>query len=183
MLRGIYPNLRMENYSQEQNPTFSWKGAPQLPWSPASLSVVALTLLSAAVIFTQGTVFMMAATLAYGSLVLGLVWRKHRQIHPVVMLTGIVIDVSIVLILEVQRNAIDTALSFRLSPMQQAHIGCSTTALLLYFPTVFMGWKLWKGNSTPRLRQWHINVAVVAFCFRTLGFLLMLSFVGSPVKH
>lgn len=145
---------------------------------PAAPLVFLATCVCAGAVYWQGTIFMAAATVAYGLLVLGLVFRFNRRVHPVLMLCGMIIDISIVLILEVQRNAIDTALSFTLSLMQQAHIGSSTIALLLYFPTIAMGWKLWKQGPRPGLRKWHIRVAIASFCFRTLGFLLMLSFLG-----
>jgi hypothetical protein len=150
---------------------------------PAAPLVFLATCVCAGAVYWQGTIFMAAATVAYGLLVLGLVFRFNRRLHPVLMLAGMIIDISIVLILEVQRNAIDTALSFSLGPMQQAHIGCSTIALLLYFPTIAMGWKLWKRGPQPGLRKWHIRVAVASFCFRTLGFLLMLSFLGHANRN
>lgn len=174
----------MENYLHQRNPKTGGNTTKSpffpgpLPWTPTSRAVAVLVAIIATTIYIKGTIFMAMATVAYGSLILGLLWRRNRRVHPVAMLFGMVIDLSIVLILEIQRSAIDTALSFKLGPLQQAHIGASSLALLLYFPTIYMGWRLWNGWQTPALRRWHVRIAVTAFCFRSLGFLLMLSFLG-----
>jgi hypothetical protein len=154
-------------------------GLGTFPWNPSTISTLAgFTCLSLVILYV-GTVFMAAATVAYGSLVLGLIHRRNRSLHPKLMLLGMAIDLTIVLILEVQRDAIGTALSFSLAALQQAHIGCSSVALLLYFPTLYLGWMLWSAKGGPQHRKLHLRVAITAFVFRTLGFLLMLSFVGA----
>jgi len=87
------------------------------------------------------------------------------------------LDISLVLKLQIQRHAIQTAAAFSLSPLQQAHIGVSTLALILYFPTFYFGFKrLHQKGTSPLLdRKRHILFAVSAFIFRTLGFLFMFS--------
>ncbi len=84
---------------------------------------------------------------------------------------GIAIDLLLVLVLQIQRNAVHTALEFSLSPLQQAHVVASTIATVLYFPTLYLGW-------TRRSRVWHLRVGVLAFLFRTFGFILMFSLLS-----
>ena len=122
------------------------------------------------------TVFMTLATIAYFSLVTGLLLRKSRIIHARLMRFGILLDISIVLLLQIQRHAVQTALKFSLSPLQQAHIGASLVATLLYFPILYLGWTLLKNpRRSKELRPLHIRLGVTAFIFRSAGFLLMFS--------
>ena len=128
------------------------------------------------------TFFMTLATIAYCSLVTGLILRKSRVIHSKLMRFGIFLDITIVLILQVQRHAVQTALKFSLSPLQQAHIGASLIATLLYFPVLYLGWTLLKNPSRSReLRNLHIRVGVTAFIFRSAGFLLMFSLLAKKL--
>ena len=87
------------------------------------------------------------------------------------MLTGISLDIILVLYLELSRNAVDTALSFKLEPIAQAHIAVSTLALILYFPLLYLGYKLSKGEQTKR--QIHKKLGITAYSLRTLGFIFM----------
>ena len=133
------------------------------------------------------TPYMSLAAIAYTLLVAGLIFRKNRKIHPILMSAGIALDLTIVLTLQLQRDAIQTALKFSLSPLQQLHIGCSSVATALYIPVVVLGVLLLKSaqlssKSQPDLKMkrqvwrfWHLRLAVTAFIFRSLGFLLMFS--------
>jgi hypothetical protein len=121
------------------------------------------------------TPFMWLASLAYLSLCLGiLARRRNTHTHARLMCFGVLIDVSLVLTLQLQRDAIATAVAFTLVPLQQAHIVVSTIALILYFPVAYLGWRSWKDpNFTARLL--HRKLGVTAFILRSLGFLLMFS--------
>lgn len=123
------------------------------------------------------TPFMMIATLAYGILLVGYrVRRSNKKLHVTAMMTGIMIDVILVLILQVQRSAIQTAVGFTLPTLQQFHILFSTLALCLYFPTVYLGLKLLRAPKVNAgTRRLHVRIATSALIFRTLGFLLMFS--------
>jgi hypothetical protein len=85
---------------------------------------------------------------------------------------------GIVLTLEYQRQAIDTALAFSMSPLQQAHIAASSVATALYIPVLWLGWHLLKGTPTAARRRWHRRLAIPAFIFRTIGFILMFALLG-----
>ena len=115
------------------------------------------------------------ATLAYTILVSGLVVRKNRRIHPKLMATGIGIDLLLVIVLQVQRSVIQSALTESYSLLQWGHIGASVIAVLLYFPVVYLGIQRLRGKGGPNGRLRHIRWAVTAFAFRSVGFLLMFS--------
>ena len=91
------------------------------------------------------------------------------------MLCGICTDIVMVVYLQLTREAIQKALGFELALLKQIHIGVSTTALILYFPVLYLGFRLLKRGSSPNIRRWHIRIALTAFAFRCLGFVFMFS--------
>ena len=121
------------------------------------------------------------ATCAWALLVIGYLFRKNTRIHIPLMLTGIGMDFALVLCLQVTRSALETALEFSLSPLQQIHIGFSTLALIFYFPTLFFGYRLIQARKNnhhekkARLRKCHILFAIGALISRTAGFFFMFS--------
>ncbi|HRK01946.1 MAG TPA: hypothetical protein PLH57_04720 [Oligoflexia bacterium] len=124
---------------------------------------------------------MIWATLAYVILLVGLSLRKkNRLLHGRLMGFAIFLDLALVLLLQIERNAIDTAVNLRLTPLQMCHVLSSTIATVLYFPTLYFGFKCLRqiGSPTadrPMLRKKHLRFAVPAFIFRTIGFLFMFS--------
>lgn len=141
---------------------------------------ILLALIVSLAILPFSTPYMAIASFAYLLLLAGFVLRKiQRQAHVYLMSTGIVMDLSLVLVLEFQRDAIATALEFSLTPLQQAHIAMSSMATLLYVPLLIMGTLLYrKGNKYYSLRPWHKKIGIAAFIFRTLGFILMFALIG-----
>ncbi len=120
--------------------------------------------------------YMALASGAYFLMLSGVVLRRERTLHMALMLTAIFTDLSLVLVLELQRSAIETALSMAMSPLQQAHIFCSSLALLLYFPVVILGVKSFFASvSRGKYRAWHMRLGLLALTFRSLGFLFMFS--------
>ena len=125
------------------------------------------------------TPYMVVATFAYLALATGLLFRKNRKLHVSLMHLGMILDVSLVLILEIQRSAIGTALGPTLNGFQTAHVIASTLAIIFYVPTYYLGFYRWKGlDKDKNKRTWHIRFALTAFCLRTIGFLLMFSMLG-----
>ena len=118
---------------------------------------------------------MWIASAAWLALVLGLVWRKNRRAHVPLMLAGIIADVSLVLYLQFAREAVQTALEFKLSFLEQSHIVVSTLALVLYLPVTVLGFRLLLGEFSIAARLWHLRLAISAFVLRTLGFIFMFS--------
>lgn len=124
------------------------------------------------------TVNMYIATVAWLLLLLGYAMRRNRAIHVPLMLLGISSDILLVLYLQLTKSAVETALSFSLSSLQQLHIACSSVALILYFPVLFLGFTLLRGRATKSARKLHVRLASTALVFRTLGFFLMFSMLG-----
>lgn len=116
---------------------------------------------------------MTIASLAWLCLVLGYLARRKRSRHVPLVVAGIGADLGLVLYLQITREAVQTAVSFSLSPLEQIHILFSTLALVLYFPVLYLGIQLIRGQKTSRLL--HKRFAVTALIFRTLGFLFMFS--------
>jgi hypothetical protein len=126
---------------------------------------------------------MMVATFAYGLLIIAVSMRKkNRDIHARLAASAILMDLCLVLVLQVQRHAIQTAVSFTLSPLQQSHVIASTIATLFYFPTLYYGSSLYRRRvpkgAHAEYRKKHLLAAKAAFFFRTLGFILMFSLLG-----
>lgn len=94
------------------------------------------------------------------------------------MLLGISLDVVLVLFLQVTRSAVQTALKFELTALQQTHIAFSTSALLLYPGVIYLGYKLFNDRQNQTLRARHKAVAITCFILRTFGFLFMFSMLG-----
>jgi hypothetical protein len=140
--------------------------------------VVGLTFLILISIGVLATPYMVAATISYFLLVTGLIYRKEKIIHARLMMSGIFIDLLIVGILELSRDAVKTAIEMRLDPLQQFHILASTIAVVFYIPVVILGYKRFKGKATPAMAKAHGKLGILAFIFRSLGFILMFSLIG-----
>lgn len=121
------------------------------------------------------TVYMAIAYAAYVIMVHGFLLRKQRATHVRSMVAAISIDLILVAVLQVQRHAIQTAVAFTLSPMQQTHIAFSSVAVALYFPMIYLGVKNYKGKATDAQKLWHRRLGYATFLFRTLGFITMFS--------
>jgi len=121
---------------------------------------------------------MYLATVNFGVLTTAVFLRKKKSLHTKLMTAGISGDLALVLILEFQRGAIDTALEMSMSFWQQAHIFSSTIATFLYFPVLILGFLRFKNLlSGHQSRHWHMRLGITAYTFRTLGFVLMFSMI------
>jgi len=121
------------------------------------------------------TINMWIASVAWLLLALGYTQRRNRKRHVPLVLAAIGMDIGLVLYLQFTRSAVQKALEFSLKILQQIHIGFSTLALLLYFPILFLGFKLLRGDRDPKTRLLHIRIATIALIARTLGFCFMFS--------
>lgn len=138
-------------------------------------------------LFVQNRPKMAIATITYYCLVMGLVKIKStpRDLskHVLFMKAGIVGDLALVLFIQYQKSAIQTALAMNLSFLQQAHIACSTLATVLYIPVLILGVMLTKSHMPTEKRaatkKWHLRLGPSAFLFRSLGYLLMFSMLDN----
>lgn len=123
------------------------------------------------------TPYMLFATCSYFCMCIGLLFRKkNKTLHARLMITAIVMDLGLVFVLESQRHAINTAMNFSLGWLEQLHILFSTIATLLYFPVLFLGYKLLRApTASQKTRFWHSIIGLTAFICRSLGFILMFS--------
>ena len=129
----------------------------------------------AVVVLVGGTPYMLVAGMAYGTLSAGIWLRRNRPVHATLMNFGILLDVSLVLTLQIERDAVGTALSNTLGAWEMSHIICSTLALVLYFPLLYLGWSLFRNRAGLGWALTHRRLGVVAFVLRSLGFVLMFS--------
>ncbi len=130
----------------------------------------------AAILYPWVTGFMFLATLNFFILLIGFTYRqKDQRKHALLMTLGIVSDLAIVLTLQVQRNAVATAIAFKLSALNQAHIFCSTSATVLYFPMIYLGYQLIQKKSGPQTKTLHRKLGYATLILRGLGFFLMFS--------
>ena len=124
------------------------------------------------------SLYMGIASCSYALMIAGLKFRKTREIHVPVMTVALATDISLVLILELSRHAINTSVSGSLSMVQHAHIISSTLAILLYIPLVALGYRLFQRRSSELSRSMHLRLGVLAFLFRSAGFILMFSMLN-----
>ena len=118
------------------------------------------------------------ASFAWLILIIGYTQRFHKNRHVPLMIAGILMDFGLVGYLELTKHAVETALEFKLSLLQQLHIASSSVALILYFPTLWLGFALVRGQLQHKTA--HIRVAKLALLFRTIGFILMFSMWKTP---
>ena len=126
-------------------------------------------------------ILLWAASLAYACLWTGVIARRHRQTaHVRWMLSGLAIDVTIVVSLELSRHAVGTAVSGDMSPALLVHVWASTAAILCYLGAATLGTTVLRRGHPGLLGHWHRRVGWTAMTARSLGFVTML--VASDVS-
>jgi uncharacterized membrane protein YozB (DUF420 family) len=123
------------------------------------------------------------ATIAFVLLVAGWTQRKRVARHVPLVLTGMALDVALVLWLEVTRGVVESVAGAKshdpYSAARQWHIATSTLAVVLYIPTFVYGWRLWRRGQWPdaasreRARKAHAACALSALAARSAGFVFM----------
>lgn len=148
----------------------------------ATLSVALTGVLMIGILAPHVTPHMIVATVNLFILLCGFTLRhRNRKAHAAMMSIGMLSDLALVLTLQLQRNAIQTAVSFKLSALNQAHILTSTLASSLYIPMAMIGIFLLmqkNGATHPKGRTIHRKLGWVVLTLRTLGFFLMFSMLG-----
>ena len=113
------------------------------------------------------------AILAWLLLVNGLILRKKTSWHVPLMLSGMFLDIDIVINLQITKKAVQTVIAMEMSPLKQVHVFFSTLAFILYPVIIYLGNKLLKGEKN--LKKLHVQIAIAAFTFRTIGLICMLA--------
>jgi hypothetical protein len=119
------------------------------------------------------------ASLAFLLLLAGFAVRKSRRnLHVCLMSAGMALDLALVVILAISRDAVGTAMGHDLTLWQQAHVIFSTFAVGLYIPVFALGLARWRGSPSYVARAWHIRLGYWALACRAAGFVFMFSIVG-----
>ena len=124
------------------------------------------------------TVYVAIATVAYLLMILGLANRTQRLLHQRFMGATMALDVMVVTVLEVNRNAVETVLDGKLKVLQIGHIAASSVAVGLYGVVIALALARRRGRVGEWARVWHIRVGIAAFAWRSIGFVLMFSVIG-----
>src|SRR4051812_27572831 len=95
----------------------------RLCWILAIADVVIVGLLRAHLSWA-----MWVASFTYLLLCMGLRFREHKPLHPILMASAVIIDLGLVAVLQFQRGAIQTALGFGRPLLEQIHIAFSASA-------------------------------------------------------
>ena len=119
------------------------------------------------------SIYKILATLAYALLFVGWTQRRTRSRHVPLALAGIGADFALVLVLEFQRDVIGMTFEQDYSPVEVVHIATSAAAVLVYIPTLVLGFRLMKRPADAKLRRLHAGVALTAFVLRSIGFVCM----------
>jgi len=99
--------------------------------------------------------------------------RRSRRVHVALALSGIAVDLTLVLILELQRDVVGQTFSKDWSAIQTTHIATSAAAVVLYIPVVILGVLLLRNLAGAKLRKAHAITAMLALFLRTIGFVCM----------
>lgn len=94
-------------------------------------------------------------------LVVGYLNRRQKKIHIPMMVSAFVIDMTIVLIIEFSRGAIDAAKS-KMGPLMIVHICISVTVILLYITQIVSGIKKARGKPCG----WHGHTGLMLLITR-----------------
>ncbi len=113
------------------------------------------------------------ATLAFVLIFVGAGLCRRRWVHVPLVSLGIVIDLTMVVILEFQRDVIGQVIGETFHWMSLVHIGSSSLAVLAYLPTIWFGVAILRGGATKATWKRHKSVAIVALVLRTIGFAFM----------
>jgi uncharacterized membrane protein YozB (DUF420 family) len=117
------------------------------------------------------------ATLAFVLLALGWTQRRNRARHVPLVLSGIALDLALVVWLEISRGVVEKVAGAEphvpFPAVRWAHIASSTLAVVAYVPTLWLGFRMLRSPGDAALRRRHAAVAVTALILRTIGFLCM----------
>ena len=115
-------------------------------------------------------VYKALATLAFALLVAALFTHRNRKLHVPLAISGMALDLALVLILEFSRGVIVMTVEKDWSWTQWTHIGSSTLAVLMYFPVMWYGIQILRGAAGKKARSAHKHSAHLAITLRAIGF-------------
>ena len=101
-------------------------------------------------------------------LAFGLYQRRNRRIHIPCMLAAFVLDVSLVLIIELNRQAIENVATHLDNTLLVFHVSISLMVLILYGVLTYLGFQILKGK--PGVLKWHRLLAYPFLVFRLINY-------------
>lgn len=120
------------------------------------------------------TPYMAVATFSYALLVAAVMVARTRSappvVHGILASSAVALDLGLVLILQLGRDAVGTVAQGKLSALEFVHVGSSTLAVVCFVPALILGWKAVRGGGNASL---HRRFGKTAFLLRTVGFLTM----------
>lgn len=125
------------------------------------------------------TPYTIPAMLSYGALVSGLCLIKNKKMHALLMGIGIIADFILVIALEIGRHVFSIIASQHLSYFLIGHIITSSCAVVLYIPILILGYQIYRTqNSKFESSPWYTKIVLLAFVFRSIGFILMFAMIA-----
>ena len=108
----------------------------------------------------------------------GLYFRKRMSLHIPLMITAFVIDLSLVLVIEFQRMAVEKVIGHVAAGTDYFlifHAGISLLVLVCYSLLIWTGSKVYKGmkagTGKPRdIYDWHKKLAVAFIILRLINY-------------
>jgi hypothetical protein len=105
--------------------------------------------------------FNVANVLIFAAIVCGVIVHARRVLHVRIMATCFVADILLVLLIEVQRHAIEQAVTTT-SNLLRFHIAVSVAALVLWVLQIIAGRQILQGK--PRLRRHRVQAWTFLAC-------------------
>lgn len=121
--------------------------------------------------------YIIASTLVLGLIGLGFYFKKNTKLHALCMSLAFIMDVSLVLIIEINRSAINHVMSSN-SIFVWFHVLISTCVILLYLLQIYIGINLAKQTANLELRKIHKIMASVFVVLRLINYLTSFSMPG-----
>ncbi len=100
----------------------------------------------------------------------GLTSRFNRKRHMALMSTAFAIDLLLVLVIEIQRHAVENLATSKLDTFTMVHAGISLTVLILYGVMAYLGIKITK-SDTPEIRAKHRHTGMAFVVFKLANYI------------
>jgi len=92
---------------------------------------------------------------------------KNLRLHIFVMLSCLIADLMLVLALVLMRDAL-SQVSVDMHWTLRVHVPIAVATVLIYFPTAWSGYQLYRGNESARYRLKILDKILIVFRVLTL---------------
>ena len=94
--------------------------------------------------------------------------RKNRALHIKVMTTAFIMDVSLVLMIEIQRHAVEKVITEHLKPLLLFHVIVSLLVVVGYIWQIVYGRKIL--SAVPNARIIHMYSGIIFMVLRLTNY-------------